>query len=62
MTHQNLGVALGLLLELRLLVLLETASSGGEETARDDARSHCDDELLRLWGVGKWVSTSGLWW
>jgi hypothetical protein len=61
MTHQNLGVASGLLLELSLLVLLEAASSGGEESARD-ARGHCNDELLRLWRVGEWVSTSELWW
>ena len=43
MTHQQLGVALGLLLELGLLVLLEPTSGGGEESAGNDAGSHCDD-------------------
>lgn len=61
MTHQNLGVATGLLLELSLLVLLEAAGGGGEESARD-TRGHCDDGVLRLWGVGEWVYSSGLWW
>ena len=60
MTHQNLGVATGLLLELSLLVLLEAAGGGGEESARD-TRGHCDDGLLRLWEIGGWVSTSELW-
>ena len=60
MTHQNLGVATGLLLELGLLVLLEAAGGSGEESARD-TRGHCDDGLLRLWEAGEWVSTSGLW-
>ena len=60
MTHQNLGVATGLLLELGLLVLLEAAGGSGEESTRDTG-GHCDDGLLRLWEAGGWVSTSGLW-
>lgn len=35
MTHHKLGVALGLLLELLLLVLLQAADGGGEESAGD---------------------------
>lgn len=41
MTHQSLGVLLGLLLQLLLLMLLEPTSGGGEESA-GDAGSHCD--------------------
>lgn len=56
MTHQNLGVATRLLLELSLLVLLEAAGGGGEKSARD-ARCHYDGGLLRLWVVGEWATS-----
>lgn len=41
MTHQSLGVALGLLLELGLLGILKAAGGGGEEAA-SDLGGHCD--------------------
>lgn len=41
MTHQKLGVALGLLGQLGLLVVLKTADGGGKETT-GDAGGHCD--------------------
>lgn len=44
MTHHNLGVALGLLLELLLLMLLEATGGRGEETAGSDAGSHGDGD------------------
>lgn len=44
MTHQKLGVLLGLLLQLGLLVLAEAADGGGKESA-GDAGGHC----VRRW-------------
>lgn len=41
MTHHKLGVALGLALQLLLLMLLEAASGGRKQTAGSDARGHC---------------------
>ena len=41
MTHHNLGVALGLILELLLVVVLETTDRRGEEATGCDAGRHC---------------------
>lgn len=46
MTHQGLGVPLGLLFELPLLLVLEPAGGGSKESA-GDAGSHCVGGLLR---------------
>lgn len=57
MTHHNLGILPGLLLQLILLMLLQPSHSGGKETA-GDAGSHCvgcgvgvgfEDQVLKLW-------------
>lgn len=56
MTHKGLGVALGLLLELLLLVLLKATDGRGEKTTGSDAGRHCDCcvwwEVLVRFGVG----------
>lgn len=41
MTHQKLGVALGLLGQLSLLVILKAADGGGEHSTGDSG-GHCD--------------------